>query len=55
MCNFSGRDSTGRMKIGSVASCLEVLDGCRDDLERVLVLEQIWQKHNLKESDGKTD
>lgn len=43
------------MKVEAVVKTLEYKDGADIDLERVLALERIWQKHNLKNPDGKTD
>ncbi len=43
------------MTVEAVIKTLEHEDSIQGDLERVLILEQIWRKYNLKESDGETD
>lgn len=45
MCNTHGRDAQGVLKVESVMSAIEALDGTQEDIKKVFLLDQIKAKN----------
>ncbi|MFA7347264.1 MAG: hypothetical protein WCZ86_05850 [Desulfurivibrionaceae bacterium] len=55
ICDLAGREGmAGIMQAVNIIATLEALDGCEDDLDKVLAVEAIAKK-NLKTAEGKEE